>query len=119
MLSEEELYFGRDWVDVRDVAAAHVAALERKEAANERILVAADPVANQEFVEAAKRAAVSLGIGGVQTGIKNYDPGRVRDFVVHSSEKRERILGIKMTTVDECVGDTLRNFKERGWIRSG
>ncbi|KAF9792201.1 D-lactaldehyde dehydrogenase [Thelephora terrestris] len=116
IFSDQELYFAGNWVDVRDVAAAHVAALEKEEAADERIVIAAGPVPEQEFIEAAKRAAASLGIKGVQTGIKKYDPANVKNSVIYSSKKRERILGIKITSVDESVRDTIADFKERGWI---
>jgi nucleoside-diphosphate-sugar epimerase len=116
IFSDQELYFAGNWVDVRDVAAAHVAALEKEEAADERIVIAAGPVPEQEFIEAAKKAAASLGIKGVQTGIKNYDPANVKNSVIYSSKKRERILGIKITSVDESVKDTIADFKQRGWI---
>ena len=115
IFSDWELYFANNWVDARDVAAAHIAALEKEEAANERILVAAGPIAEQEFIEAAKRAAVSLGIKGVQAGIKDYDPAKVKDRVIYSTKKRESILGIRITSVDDSVRDTIANFKERGW----
>ena len=118
VFSEKELYFAGNWVDVRDVAEAHVAALEKEEAANERILVAAGAVADQEFIEAAKRVAVPLGIKGVQTGIKDYDPTQVKQSVIYNPEKRERILGIKMTSVDDSVRDSIADFQKRGWINA-
>ena len=116
VFSEQELYHAAGWIDVRDVAEAHVAALEKEEAANERILVSAPSVPNQEFIEAAKRAAVSLGIKGVQTGIPNYDPSKAKNFVSFNEAKRDRILGIKITSVDDSVRDTIADFKARGWV---
>jgi len=118
VFSEEELYTDCAWIDVRDVAAAHVAALEKAEAADERIIVSGPPVANQEFIEAAKRAALALGIKNVQTGIKDYNPAKVTKFVSFSPKKRERILGIKIRSVDESVKDSIVNFKERGWVQT-
>ena len=116
VFSEQELLHAAGWIDVRDIAEAHVAALEKEAAANERIIVSALAVPNQEFIEAAKRAAVSLGIKGVQTGIPNYDPTKAKNFVMHNQAKRDRILGIKITSVDDSVRDTIADFKERGWI---
>ena len=116
IFSEKELLHAAGWIDVRDIAEAHVAALEKEAAANERIIVSALAVPNQEFIEAAKRAAVSLGIKGVQTGIPNYDPAKAKDFVMFNQAKRDRILGIKITSVDDSVRDTIADFKERGWI---
>ena len=116
IFTEQELLRGGSWADVRDVAEAHVVALEKEDAADQRILISAPAVSNQEFIEAAKRAAVSLGIDNVQTGVQNYDPSSVKDFVRLSEAKRDRILGIKMTSVDGSVRDTIADFKERGWI---
>ena len=118
IFKEQELYFAGNWVDVRDVATAHVAALEKEEAANERILITAGAVADQEFIEAAKRAALSLKIKGVQTGISDYDPAKVRSRVLYNPKKRERILGGKITSVDDSVRDTIANFMQRGWIQN-
>jgi len=117
-VTEQDLYSGVSWVDVRDVAAAHVAALEKEEAGDERILVSAPAITNQEFVEAAKRAAASLGIKGVQTGIRNYDPAKGTPRSRFNEEKRNRILGIKITSVDDSVRDTIADFKERGWVHA-
>jgi nucleoside-diphosphate-sugar epimerase len=116
IFSEQELLLEGPWVDVRDVAEAHVVALEKEAAADERFIISAPAVANQEFIEAAKRAAVSLGIPGVQTGIQNYDPANATPGVKVSGAKRDRLLGIKVTSVDDSVRDTIANFKERGWI---
>lgn len=115
-LFKQDLYFAGNWADVRDIAAAHVKALEKEETANERILVTAGAVSNQEFIEAAKRAAASLGIKGVQTGIKDYNPANVNSRVLYSEEKRKKILGIEMTSVDDSVKDAIANFRDRGWI---
>ena len=116
IFGEQELLYAASWVDVRDVAAAHIAALEKVEAGNERIVVSGPATPNQEFIEAAKRAAVSLGIKGVQTGIPNYDRSKVKDYVSYKEEKRNRILGIKITSVDDSIRDTIADFKARGWI---
>jgi len=116
IFGEQELLHAASWVDVRDVAAAHVAALEKEEAGNERIVVSGPATPNQEFIEAAKRAAVSLGIKGVQAGIPDYDRSKVKNYVSYKEDKRNRILGIKITSVDDSIRDTIADFKARGWI---
>ena len=116
VFAEEELLSGVSWVDVRDVAEAHVVALEKEDVANERIIVTAPAVANQEFIEAAKRAAASLGIKGIQTGVSNYDPAGPVRVVRFSDAKMNKLLGIKITSMDDSVRDTIADFRERGWI---
>ena len=113
---QKNLYHAPGWVDVRDVAAAHAAALEREEAANERIIIAGESVPYQEYIEAAKRVAGSLGIKGVRTGIPDYDRSKANSFVLFKPEKRERILGIKITSLDDSVRDALADYKARGWV---
>ena len=114
--SEQELLSGVSWVDVRDVAEAHAAALEKEAAGDERILVSSKPTPNQEFLESAKRAAGSLGIKGVLEGVKDYDPAKATPGWAFSSAKRDKILGIKITSLDDMVRDSLIDFKERGWV---
>ena len=91
-------------------------ALEKEAAANERIIIAGESVPYQEYIEVAKKAAVPLGIKGVRTGIPDYDRSKANSFVLFKPEKRERILGIKITSPEDSVRDTLANYKERGWV---
>jgi len=116
VFTDQELLSRVSWIDARDVAAAHVAALEKEAAGDERIIISASLIANQEYIEAAKRAAVSLGITSVQQGVQNYNPANTGGGASFSSAKRDKILGIKITSVDDSVRDTIANFKERGWV---
>ena len=70
------------------------------------------------LVDTAKRVAPSLGLdpSKISKGASNYDPSKVARFVRYSNEKREKILGIKVRSEDECIRDTLESFKARGWI---
>ena len=70
------------------------------------------------LVEAAKEAAPALGIDAskLSKGVSGYDPSKVTHYVCYSSGKRERILGIKVRSKEECTRDTLKDFKSRGWI---
>lgn len=43
------------WADVRDITLAHVLALQKEEAAGERIIVAAGPCVWQEWGESSER----------------------------------------------------------------
>jgi len=106
------------WVDVRDIAEAHVVALEKPGAGGERILFAAEPYTWQDFIDAAKDVAPSLGLdpSKLSKGVSSYDPSKVTHHVYYSTEKRERILGIKVRSKKETTRDTLADFKARGWI---
>ena len=70
------------------------------------------------LVDAAKSVAPSLDLdpSKFSKGASNYDPSKLTRHVSYSSEKRERILGIKVRSKEESTRDTLADFKARGWI---
>lgn len=70
------------------------------------------------LVNAAKDVAPSLGLDAskLTKGVSDYDPSKLTHHVRYSTEKRERILGIKVRTKEESTRDTLADFKARGWI---
>jgi hypothetical protein len=49
--SEEFLYSSSAWVDVRDLALAHVLALQKKDAGGERIIVSAGMVDSHSYMK--------------------------------------------------------------------
>ena len=49
------------WVDVRDIAAAHVLALQKEEAAHQRIIVVAGHYVWQDWGECLKMAEITTG----------------------------------------------------------
>jgi len=117
--SEEEAVSSvSSWVDVRDIAEAHVVALEKPEAGEERIIFSTGSFVWQDFIDAAKRVAPSLGLdpSKISKGAPNYDPSKAAHFIRYSNEKREKILGIKVRSEDECIRGTLESFKAHGWI---
>ncbi|KAJ4372136.1 hypothetical protein N0V83_003909 [Neocucurbitaria cava] len=86
------------WVDVVDVAIAHIRALEIEDAGGERFLLAAGTYCNREIVDVVRE----LGLGeGVPVGTPG---GQERDthFGV-SATKAERILHIQWTRMKESL----------------
>ena len=75
-------------------------------------------VSDNPLVNAARDAAPSLGIdvSKLSKGVSNYDPSKVVHHVYYSTEKREKILGIKVRSVKETTRDILADLKARGWI---
>ncbi|KAH6907325.1 D-lactaldehyde dehydrogenase [Coprinopsis sp. MPI-PUGE-AT-0042] len=98
------------WVDVRDLAEAHVLALEKEKAAGERILTCAGSYVWQDFVD----AAYKLNLPG-----RNISPGfpdlsRETDLR-YSSKKSDEILGLKYRSKEETTRDSLEDFSQRGF----
>ncbi|KAI0367230.1 NAD-P-binding protein [Pilatotrama ljubarskyi] len=102
---------GSSYVDVRDLAQAHVLAITKPEAAGERIIVSAGPYKWQDFVSAAHRLDSRLPAGNTA-----YDPSKANHLIRYSPDKERRLLGVKFKTLEETTKDTLDDFKARGWL---
>ncbi|KAG8976977.1 methylglyoxal reductase (NADPH-dependent) gre2, partial [Tulasnella sp. 427] len=100
------------WIDVRDLAEAHVLAMDSAVAANQRYLVSQGNFSPQMIVDYIwkhypERAAAK--------GIKRYTPGKYYPeegvYGVDTS-KSVRELGMKYTSFEEMLGDNLKRFEE-------
>ncbi|KAI0766552.1 NAD-P-binding protein [Irpex lacteus] len=111
--SNEELFaINNSWVDVRDAAEAHALALQKEEAAGQRLLVVAGPYVWQEWVNVAHAQDSSLPAGD-----PNADISKALYQMKYSNEKAGRILGLKKyKTKEETTKDILISFREKGWL---
>ncbi|CEL00426.1 hypothetical protein ASPCAL00028 [Aspergillus calidoustus] len=113
-------FFGTDpltspshaWVDVHDVAAAHVKALETPGVARERIIVSAGSWVWQDMINTALSLPKSI-----------YRPHRdvtgprevTMRLITFETGKQKRILGLSLRSLEECVRDILLDYAKRGW----
>ncbi len=101
------------WVDVRDLALAHVKAIEVSAAASKRFFVTAGYFSNKEIVEIIREAYPDLNSklpskdvkGGEypQDGVYKYDNSRTIE-----------VLGIKFRSLKESVVDTVKSLHTVG-----
>ncbi|RPD61332.1 NAD(P)-binding protein [Lentinus tigrinus ALCF2SS1-6] len=111
-LTDEELVtIGFGWVDVRDLATAHVRATTTPEAGGERVIVSAGTYKDQDFVNIAHRLYPKLPAGNT-----SYDPAKAVHMISFDASKERKLLGIKYHTMEEMTRDTLEDFIKRGWI---
>lgn len=100
------------WVDVRDLSEAHVRAIDCAAAANQRYIISQGNFDPQMFIDYIWKhypeRAAAKGIDKRNTG-KYYPDGG--NYGVDTS-KSVRDLGLKYTTVDEMLKDTLKKFEE-------
>ncbi|KAJ7490833.1 D-lactaldehyde dehydrogenase [Mycena latifolia] len=99
---------GGCWVDVRDLALAHVRALQKEEAGGERIIIAAGAFTWQDWLDAAPPSSK------YQKGT----PGAGKDAVHllrYDSSKGIRILGMKYRSMAETAADAVADYEARGW----
>ncbi|PPQ91972.1 LOW QUALITY PROTEIN: hypothetical protein CVT25_004547 [Psilocybe cyanescens] len=95
------------YIDVRDIAAAHVVALQKESAGGERIIVS-----NGNIVHSLKPELYSSGV--LPRGKPDLDK---TILFTYNPEKGKRILGLKYRGLEEMISDTLGDFEARGWLK--
>lgn len=101
------------WVDVRDVALAHVEAMERPEAGGKRFFTTAGIFTNRDIVAAVRNNFPELKNrlpgedvkGGERAGAAGYDNARATE-----------VLGIKWTPLEKSIVDTVKSLKAVGGV---
>ncbi|KAG7448146.1 D-lactaldehyde dehydrogenase [Guyanagaster necrorhizus] len=99
---------GHGWVDVRDLAEAHVLALEVEAAGGERIIISAGSCVWQDFINAAQSVSTSRTL-------PKAVPGDTRYAIVFDTSKEKRLLGLKFRTMEETARDVLSDFDRLEW----
>ncbi|KAH6910649.1 D-lactaldehyde dehydrogenase [Coprinopsis sp. MPI-PUGE-AT-0042] len=97
--------------DVRDLAEAHVLALEKEKAGGERIFVNAGSYVWQDFLDIANKLNIpgqklSPGFPDLDRGVKGLS---------FSSTKSVEILGMKYRSLEDTTRHTLEDFARRGF----
>ncbi|KIW18321.1 hypothetical protein PV08_02609 [Exophiala spinifera] len=96
------------YVDVRDLALAHVLSIEKPEASGQRIFMAAGMGLEREMGDIIKRSFPQLA--------KNVRDDLVGDMPPYSinNSKAKEILGISYRSLDETVVDTVKSLQALG-----
>lgn len=103
---------GYVWVDVRDVAVAHVAAFEKPEAAGKRFFITNDRYSNQLIADIIIKNFPEYK--DLLPKTREPNDGLETDvYGVDNSRSRE-VLGIKYHSLEECVVDSVKALKELG-----
>lgn len=94
------------FTDVRTIAAAHVAALEKEEAAGQRFIVASH-FDYQGAVDAVRKELPQL-----KSRLPRGTPGMPPEVYNIDGSKAERVLGIKYIPLNETLKDSFLQFLE-------
>lgn len=107
---------GSCWIDVRDLALAHILAIEKQEAGGNRFLVSQGPFKWQDFVDAAHEAGV-YPESALPKGVPGAGKGpNVTHLLNYDTSKAAKLLGMdKYISIEQCTKDCLEDFKKRGW----
>ena len=100
------------YVDVRDVAIAHLAAAEKADAIGKRFLLVGGAFTNQEIVEIIGKEFPALK-ENLPTGEALEKGGKVSvagDYTFDNSQARE-VLGIQFTNLKDSITDTVKSLQ--------
>lgn len=113
--AKEELPAGAPflWVDVRDLALGHILAMEKADAANKRFFITAGYFNTKEIAEIVrkdfKEYQSELPPKDVKGG--DYPEGGLYKF---DNGQTSKVLGIKYRSLEDCIVDTVKSFKNVG-----
>jgi nucleoside-diphosphate-sugar epimerase len=104
------------WVDVRDVAKAHVEAMERPEAGGNRYFVTTGLFSNRDIVPIVRKnfpqLADKLPDDSVQGG--DYPGGKIENIYKYNNSKATKELGIDWIPIEQSVTDTIQSLLQVG-----
>jgi len=104
-----------NWVDVRDLAEAHVRAITVDKAGGERFIIGAGSFTTQDFLDAihcgpapdSEFADIPKGTPGA--GLAATHPALM------DTKKAKEVLGLQFTGLEKSAKDTARSLLARGW----
>jgi len=100
------------WIDVRDVALAHVLAIEKEDVGGKRFIIASGMFVWQDWFDTVN----ALSIPGVVAPDENAGFGEKVNFRYNLNTARaQKELGIKFRDMATTAKDTIENFKEKKW----
>ncbi|KAL2820859.1 NAD(P)-binding protein [Aspergillus cavernicola] len=104
---------GHGWVDVRDIADAHIRALAVPDAGWERIIISAGSWVWQDWVNTVYALPSSVCPGFPRAEAPEEIQTR---YITFDGSKQERILGLKLRSMEESATDILENYVALGLL---
>ena len=98
------------WIDVRDVALAHVKAIEVPEAAGKRFFCTAGYMDNSKIAQVIKDNFPQYA-GGLPDKMESDMPADI--FEIDNSQSKD-VLGLKYRPFDEAIKDTVKSLQAAG-----
>ncbi|KAI1340020.1 NAD dependent epimerase/dehydratase [Xylariaceae sp. FL0016] len=101
------------WVDVRDVALAHVNAMERPEAGGKRFFTTAGYFSNREVADAARKNFPELRDKLPEEGVAGGEFPKEGTYKYDNSRATKE-LGIEWISIEKSVVDTIKSVQSVG-----
>ncbi len=97
------------WVDVRDVALAHIRAIEVPEAGAQRFFITAGHYTNKDIVDIIRDAYPEL-----KDRLPEATSDLPQDVYGYDNSKSTQVLGLKYGSLKEAVVDTVKSLLDNG-----
>ena len=97
------------WVDVRDLALAHVKAMELPEAADKRFFITAGYFSNKEICEIIRKNFPELKAQLPSEDVKGGGYPE-KDLYKYDNTRTVEVLGIKFTSLEKSIVDTTKSL---------
>jgi nucleoside-diphosphate-sugar epimerase len=101
------------WVDVRDLALAHVKAIEVPEAADKRFFITAGYFSNKEICEIIRKNFPEYEKDLPSKDVKGGDYPEA-GLYKYDNSRTVNVLGIKFRGLEESIVDLVRSLKSVG-----
>ncbi|MCJ1306628.1 methylglyoxal reductase (NADPH-dependent) gre2 [Agyrium rufum] len=101
------------WVDVRDLALAHVRAATLPDAAGKRFFVTAGYFSNAEIADIIREAYPDLA-EGIPTGDALKDGKKPTEIYSYDNSQTTKVLGLKFTSLKDSIIDTVKSLQAVG-----
>ena len=104
------------WVDVRDVAEAHVNAFEKPEAANKRFFVTAGYFSNKEITQIIRKNFPQCkDLPSDSTPGGDYPEGTSdKGLYTYNNKRSIEILGLKYKSLEQSIIESVKSFQAKG-----
>ncbi|KAF5525808.1 Ketoreductase azaE [Colletotrichum aenigma] len=102
------------WIDVRDLALAHIMALEKAEAGGKRLFTTAGWFSNAEIAEVVRKNFPDLKERLPAPGTKGGEQPPKDKVYGYDDSETAKILGIKWRSLEESISDLVKDLKKFG-----
>lgn len=99
------------WIDVRDVAAAHIAAMDRSEAGGKRLLPVGGRFSNAKIANIVRENVPQFKDRVLGPEVKGSESKSIENVFTYNNDMTNKILGIKWTTLDRSIIDFIESIK--------
>lgn len=102
------------WIDVRDLARAHVAAFEKPDAKGKRLFTTAGYFSNSEIAAIARSKFPEFGDKIPGPDVKGGEPPAADKTFKYNTEQTDKLLGFEWTSLEKSIVDLVEGLKALG-----